>query len=280
MIEVKNVVFSYGKMKENVFNGLSLRLEEGGVYGLLGKNGTGKSTLLYLLTGLLRPQQGEVLYKGTPVVKRLPSTLQEMYLIPEEIALPDMTMKQFVEMNAPFYPRFSREQLRTTLQGFGMDESIRLGQLSMGQKKKAFISFALATNTQLLILDEPTNGLDIPSKSEFRKLIASNMTDEKTIIISTHQVRDIDSLLDHVTIIDGSELLLNESVANICRKLYFAELSLNEPADNVLFSLPSVQGNSVILSNVNDLESEPNVELLFQAMLAERAKMKAIFAKH
>ena len=259
MIEVKNLSFSYGKRKQKVFNDFSLTLDKGSVYGLLGKNGTGKSTLLYLMTGLLRPQGGKVLYKGIGVSLRYPLTLQDM--------------------NAPFYPAFSNEQLRACLHDFDMNEDIHLGELSMGQKKKAFMCFALAANTSLLLMDEPSNGLDIPSKSQFRKVIASGMTDDKSVIISTHQVRDIDSLLDHVVIIDGTHVLLNESVKDICAKLYFAEQGMNEPTGDALYVQPSVQGNSVILSNVYNEETKLNLEVLFNAMLAEREKMQSIFNK-
>lgn len=137
--------------------------------------------------------------------------------------------------------------------------------------------FALATNASLLMMDEPSNGLDIPSKSQFRKVIASGMTDEKTVIISTHQVRDIDSLLDHVLIMNDSKLLLDESVANICDKLYFAEQGMNEPTEDVLYVQPSVQGNSVILPNLHHEDSKLNLEVLFNAMLAEKEKMQSIF---
>ena len=277
MIDVNKVSFSYGRKKSKVLDGFSMQLEKGAVYGLLGKNGTGKSTLLYLMAGLLRPQSGQVLYKGAEVVKRDPSLLQDMFLVPEEFALPNVSLKQYVKLNAPFYPNFSDELLRSCLRDFDMNEDIHLGELSMGQKKKAFMCFALATNTSLLMMDEPSNGLDIPSKSQFRKVIASGMTDDKAVIISTHQVRDIDSLLDHVLIMDGSELLLNESVATICEKLYFAEQSMNEPTDNALYVQPSVQGNSVILPNTSGEESKMNLEVLFNAMLAERVKMQAMF---
>ena len=277
MIDVNNVSFSYGRKKSKVLDGFSMQLEKGAVYGLLGKNGTGKSTLLYLMAGLLRPQTGKVLYKGAEVTKRYPNILQDMFLVPEEFALPNVSLKQYVKLNAPFYPNFSDELLRNCLRDFDMNEDIHLGELSMGQKKKAFMCFALATNTSLLMMDEPSNGLDIPSKSQFRKVIASGMTDEKAVIISTHQVRDIDSLLDHVLIMDGSELLLNESVANICEKLYFAEQGMNEPTDDALYVQASVQGNSVILPNTYGEESKMNLEVLFNAMLAERVKMQAMF---
>mgnify|MGYP000410574067 len=179
MIEVKNLSFSYGKRKQKVFDDFSLALDKGSVYGLLGKNGTGKSTLLYLMTGLLRPQAGRVLYKGVDVSMRYPLTLQDMFLVPEEFALPSVSLKQYLKLNTPFYPNFSNELLSTCLRDFDMNEDIHLGELSMGQKKKAFMCFALATNTSLLVMDEPSNGLDIPSKSQFRKVIASGMTDEK-----------------------------------------------------------------------------------------------------
>ena len=277
MIEVENLSFSYGRRKSKVLEDFSMKLDKGSVYGLLGKNGTGKSTLLYLMAGLLRPQTGNVLYKGVDVKKRYPDTLQDMFLVPEEFALPNVSLKQYVKLNAPFYPNFSDELLNACLRDFDMNVDIHLGELSMGQKKKAFMCFALATNTSLLMMDEPTNGLDIPSKSQFRKVIASGMSDDKAVIISTHQVRDIDSLLDHVLIMDGTKLLLNESVSTICEKLYFAEQGMNEPTEGALYVQPSVQGNSVILPNEYGEDSKLNLEVLFNAMLAERERMKQMF---
>ena len=277
MIKTVNLSFSYGRRKAKVLDGFSMTLDKGSVYGLLGKNGTGKSTLLYLMAGLLRPQTGKVFYKGVDVTLRYPSALQDIFLVPEEFTLPNVSLKQYVKLNAPFYPHFSDELLRNCLRDFDMNEDIHLGELSMGQKKKAFMCFALATNTSLLMMDEPSNGLDIPSKSQFRKVIASGMSDDKAVIISTHQVRDIDSLLDHVLIMDGSQLLLNESVASICEKLYFAEQGMNEPTDDALYVQPSVQGNSVILPNTYGEDSKLNLEVLFNAMLAERVKMQAMF---
>lgn len=277
MIEVENLSFSYGRRKSKVLEDFSMKLDKGSVYGLLGKNGTGKSTLLYLMAGLLRPQTGNVLYKGVDVKKRYPDTLQDMFLVPEEFALPNVSLKQYVKLNAPFYPNFSNELLNACLRDFDMNEDIHLGELSMGQKKKAFMCFALATNTSLLMMDEPTNGLDIPSKSQFRKVIASGMSDDKAVIISTHQVRDIDSLLDHVLIMDGSKLLLNQSVSSICEKLYFAEQGMNEPTEGALYVQPSVQGNSVILPNEYGEDSKMNLEVLFNAMLAERERMQQMF---
>lgn len=275
MIKIEGLTFSYGK-KASVFQDFSLEMEAGKVIGLLGKNGTGKSTLLYLMSGLLRPQSGSVWMKGRDVQKRLPVTLEDMYLVPEEFTLPNLSLKQFVKVNAPFYPRFSQELLRTCLADFDLNEDIHLGELSMGQKKKAYMCFALAANTSLLLMDEPTNGLDIP-KSQFRKVIASGMTEEKLVVVSTHQVRDIDRLLDQVVVIDGNEVLLNRSVVDITDKLLFAEQGMNEPTDDALFVQPSVHGNNVIWPNLAGEESPLNLELLFNALLTEREKIQAIF---
>ena len=276
-MEIKNVSFGYNR-KQTVFDDFSLTLGEGSVYGLLGRNGTGKSTLLYLMTGLLRPRRGEVLYQGVNVSLRRPETLSQMFIVPEEFTLPKVSLKQFVSLNRPFYPRFSDELLRSCLRDFDMNEDIHLGELSMGQKKKAYMCFALATNTQLLVMDEPSNGLDIPSKSQFRRVVASGMAEDKTVIISTHQVRDIDSLLDHVVIIEGSRTLLNRSVADICSHLCFAELSSGELTGDELFTQPSMHGQSVILPNrLGEEEGTLNLELLFNATLAHPEKMAQVF---
>lgn len=277
MITVENLSFLYRKSKRAVLHDFSLSLEKGRVYGLLGKNGAGKSTLLYLMSGLLTPKSGKVVYHDVDVRRRLPITLQDMFLVPEEFDLPPVSLISYIELNSPFYPRFSKEDMVKYLHYFEMDINIDLGALSMGQKKKVSMSFALATNTSLLLMDEPTNGLDIPGKSQFRKFIASGMTDDKTILISTHQVRDIDKVLDHVLIMDNSRVLLNESTMSICDKLFFTESENRELLQSSLFSTPSIQGNFLLLPNESGEDSEINLELLFNATLAVPERISALF---
>ena len=277
MITVENLSFLYRKSKRAVLHDFSLSLEKGRVYGLLGKNGAGKSTLLYLMSGLLTPKSGKVVYHDVDVRRRLPITLQDMFLVPEEFDLPPVSLISYIELNSPFYPRFSKEDMVKYLHYFEMDINIDLGALSMGQKKKVFMSFALATNTSLLLMDEPTNGLDIPGKSQFRKFIASGMTDDKTILISTHQVRDIDKVLDHVLIMDNSRVLLNESTMSICDKLFLTESENRELLQSSLFSTPSIQGNFLLLPNESGEDSEINLELLFNATLAVPERISALF---
>ncbi len=277
MLQVENISFSYGRRKPEVLSDFSFSLEKGRVYGLLGKNGVGKSTLLYLMCGLLTPKHGRVMYHGLDVWKRLPETLRDMFLIPEEFDLPAVSLVQFVELNSPFYPNFSKEDMMTYLHLFEMDWNIHLGGLSMGQKKKVFMSFALATHTSLLLMDEPTNGLDIMAKSQFRKFIASGMSDERTIVISTHQVRDIDNVLDHVVIMNNSCVLLDESIARVTERLAFVESDSPALAEEALYKLPSVQGNSLLLPNREGVETKLNLELLFGAVLANPEKIKELF---
>ena len=266
MIEVSNISFSYPHQKERVFDGFSLRLEENKIYGLLGKNGTGKSTLLYLIAGLLRPKSGKVSVDGIDAYERRAEMLAEIFLVPEEFELPSMTLQRYVELNAPFYPKFSQERLEACLRDFELTTELDLSALSMGQKKKVFMSFALATNTRLLLMDEPTNGLDIPSKSQFRKTVAQNMSEEQTIIISTHQVHDVEALLDHILMLNQRELLLNASVQEMMDKYVF-EYRQPGDMDGVLYAEPTLQGNAVMARRQEgQAETQMNLELLFNAV--------------
>ena len=223
MLKIENITYGYNSI-HNVLENFSLSYEEPGIYGLLGKNGTGKSTLLYLIMGLLRPKQGEITLSGANTKDRLPEALQEMFIVPEEYNLPSIPLPDYLKVLRPFYPNFDEQLMVKLLQEFDMlnvngatlDENgipkINLGALSMGQKKKVYMCIALAARTKLLLMDEPTNGLDIPSKSQFRKVVAQGMREDQIVIISTHQVRDVETLLDHVTIIEQNAVLLNEKM--------------------------------------------------------------------
>ena len=268
MMTIDHLSFGYSKRKKRIFDDFSLNLQEGNVYGLLGKNGAGKSTLLYLMTGLLTPAAGEVRLNGVRVRRRLPETLSDFYLIPEEFDLPDYSLEKYVRLYAPFYPKFDHENLRNNLQMFGLAEDLKLGELSMGQKKKVLFCFALATRTSWLILDEPTNGMDIPGKSQFRKLLIREMDEKRGIVISTHQVKDVEQLLDHIVIIEKGKALVDASSADICRKLYFTPSANEEEARLAYFAQPSPHGYSAMLPNPDGRDSEMDIELLFNGALA------------
>ena len=279
MIKVEEITFKY--RKKTVFRDFSCSFGNGKVYGLLGKNGAGKSTLLYLMTGLLQPYKGKIVYNDANVSHRLPSVLNDLFIVPEEFMLPAIPLKRYMSINRPFYPKFSEEQLRKNLTLFELDDNlnVNLASLSLGQKKKVFMSFALATNTSLLILDEPTNGLDIPGKSMFKKFIASNMTDERTIIISTHQVQDIEKLIEHVVIIENSAILLDASAEDICRNLYFVNGAGQVDTEKSLYVAASFQGYNALLPNSGEEETILNLETLFNAVLENPVKINALFNK-
>lgn len=267
MLKVNNITYSYAVKEKPIFSDFSLALPENSICGLLGRNGAGKSTLLYIMCGLLRPQAGSATVDDVDVKRRRPETLRDIYLVPEEFDLPAVRLDEYVRLNADFYPHFSYDVLRECLADFDLPTDLRLGRLSMGQKKKVMVSFALATSTRLLLMDEPTNGLDIPSKSQFRKVLSRHMQDDRTVVISTHQVRDVDVLLDHITMIDQSRLVLNASTADICDALAFDLQPIGEPVDDALYVEPSLQGNAVIRCNDDHRDTPLNLELLFNAML-------------
>ncbi len=276
MLQITNLSFAYRKSQRELFRDFSLDLQPGNVYGLLGKNGAGKSTLIYLMTGLLTPASGQVTLDGIDVRRRLPQTLNSMFLVPEEFDLPHTTLSQFVKINAPFYPNFSVEDMNRYLDIFEMEHDCKLQSLSMGQKKKVFMSFALATNTRVLIMDEPTNGLDIPSKSQWRKIIASGMTDDKMMLVSTHQVRDIEQVLDHVLIIDQSQVLLNASLGEVASRLAFRPM---REGDQPLLAQTGVMGTLVVTPVLDGEETQVDLEMLFNATLQQPQAIQQLFGQ-
>ncbi len=279
MIKVKNLTYAYSRKKWPVLRDVSLEIQPGKVYGLLGKNGVGKSTLLYLMAGLLTPMKGVVTMDGTDVRRRLPSTLADIFLMPEEVVLPSMKLEEFVKLNAPLYPRFSEEDMARNLEIFDVERDVNLGELSMGQKKKVYMSFALACNTQVLLMDEPTNGLDIPGKEAFRRFVAGSMNDDRAIVISTHQVRDLEQLLDHIVILDDAKVILDRSIPEIAEKLKFTLTDSPEVIKSALLAVPSVGGVKVVIQNEDGDETEPDVEMLFNLVVNNQGIVQYLFRK-
>ena len=268
MIEISNLSFGYSK-KHLLFNNLNLTLKEGHIYGLLGKNGAGKSTLLKNIAGLAFPNKGTCTVKGFSSSKRLPAFLQELFFIPEEMYLPALTSTQFVKSTSHFYPNFNVDEFNKMLADFEVSADSMLNKLSFGQQKKVMIAFGLATNTSLLIMDEPTNGLDIPSKSQFRKIIAAALSESRCIIISTHQVRDLDSLIDHVVVLHNQEIVLNSSLDSLCEQLKFTSTNYAN-LDDVLYMEENLSGTNTIAINRDESYSKVDMELLFNAIVNDK----------
>ena len=275
MINIQNLHFAY--RKKPVFTGLSLQLQPGHIYGLLGKNGTGKSTLLRNIAGLLFPDNGKIEVLGFVPGKRQPAFLQEIFIVPEEFYLPDVPLQHLVSHHAPFYPKFNAAQFEKYIKEFEIPADNTLQNMSYGQKKKVLISFGLASNASMLLMDEPTNGLDIMSKSQFRKVMAGTLDDNKCIVISTHQVKDLENLIDRITIIDEGKILFDQTVDAISRKLSFRISFDSEEVKQSLYSESSLRGSAIIAANTEGEDSKLDLELLYKAIILNGAAIQSVF---
>ncbi|PWJ40834.1 ABC transporter ATP-binding protein [Sediminitomix flava] len=275
MIEINKLSFGY-KRNKKLYDQLDLKLVSGNIYGLLGQNGAGKSTLFKIIMGLKFPKEGSCKVFGYESKERNPEVLQDIFLLAEEFYLPDLSITDYEKALAPFYPNYNPKQFRDCLTEFKVDWAGHLKELSYGQKKKVLIAFALATNCKIVLMDEPTNGLDIPSKSQFRKIIASNASEERIFIISTHQVRDLESLIDPIIIVDQGRVVFNQSCEQITDKLVFTrqqEMSVNNP----LYYETAIGNDYVIGLNEEGVNSNINLELLFNGVTSEPQKFEEVF---
>ena len=272
MITLKELSFSYSRKKE-VLDRINLEVGSGHICGLLGKNGEGKTTLLNLLSGQIFPDQGSCLALEEIPSERNARFLQQIFLLPEEISMPEVTAIEYIKMYAAFYPTFRDDICKACVESFEINLSDRLSKMSQGQRKKVAITLALAAHTPLLLMDEPTNGLDIPSKATFRRLVASLIDDNQTVIISTHQVRDLESLIDTVLILDQRQILLNKTLNEIGEKLYFGPLL---PEEKALYSEPTSQGTIGVTARDGKEETAVSLELLFNAAITYPKEIQRI----
>lgn len=267
VVNIDDVSYKYPSSSRLVIDSFSLDLRAGMVCGLLGENGVGKTTLLGLMCGILRPTRGHVTLGGSDVSKREAGALSEIAYVPDETVQPPISLAHFVRINAPFYPRFDRKALDDGLREFGLGPDIkRLDQLSLGQRKKVILCFAMASGARLLLMDEPTNGLDIPSKQIFRKVIAKSMSDDRLFVISTHQVHDVEQILDQIVIMDNHRIILNATEAQLTSKYVFGIETRADLSPDALYAEPVPGGMAVIRPKTEfDDETQVNIELLFNA---------------
>ena len=275
MIEIKDLGFSYGQVP--VLKNISMNLEKGRIYGLLGENGVGKTTLLTLLCGLKKPQSGSINIDGYNPYDRKPSFLSNQYYLSDEVAAVNMKAVDYARNYGKFWEKFDLAKFIEIMQVFENDPQQKMNKMSCGQLKKTWISFALACNTRYIFMDEPTNGLDIPSKAQFRKAVTKYTDEESTLVISTHQVRDLENIIDPIIILDRQDVLLNASVEEISGKLFF-DYS-NEKAEGALYSEMTPGGNVQVLVNTTGEESKVNIEALFNAVHLHKELIKGMFGK-
>lgn len=271
MIEFKDLEFHY-KKGDSLFSEFALTLDSGKIVGLLGKNGSGKSTLLNLISGLLFPKGGKLLVNNFIPSERQPDFLADIYVVPEEFVLPNVSVATYVKAYMPLYPAFDENKLHKILDEFELKNDDKLNRLSHGQRKKFLIALALASNCKLLLLDEPTNGLDIPSKSLFRKVLVSSISDEQLVLISTHQVKDIDTILDEILILDNGKIAFQDTTENITQKYSFELAADTTAKENVLYAEKCPFGYRIIRKAENRDESNIDLELFFNAVISHSIK--------
>lgn len=268
MISINNISFAYNRT--DVFDDLSMNMKGGNIYGLLGLNGAGKTTLLKLLAGLLFPKTGTIQVMEEEPLRRFPQWLSRIFMVPEEFYFPSISEEEYILSYASFYPNFDRkqfEQYRNTLE---IPRGKRLHALSYGQKKKFLLSFGLASGCELLILDEPSNGLDIPSKTQLRRLVAESLNDEKIVIISTHQVRDVDTLIDPITILHQGRIVFSQSVAEISEQIHMRQTPTAPAGDaeGLLYTEPVVGSHWSVWKGADKQGGAIDLEILFNAIIA------------
>ena len=273
MIKIKDLGFSYGN--NPVLKNITMNLEEGRIYGLLGENGVGKTTLLTLLCGLKEARAGKIDIDGYNPYDRKPSLLADQYYLSDEVAAVNMKAIEYAENYGKFWYNFNLEKFVEIMQVLENDPQQKMTGMSFGQLKKTYIAFALACNTKYLFMDEPTNGLDIPSKAQFRKAVTKYTREDSVILISTHQVRDLENIIDPIIILDRQDVLLNASIAGISEKLYFDYSNENIPEALYREMIPG--GNIQVCLNQSGEESKVNLEALFNAVHLNKELIKGLF---
>ena len=262
MVNIDQLAFSYGSMP--VLNNITMQLAPGRIYGLLGENGVGKTTLLTLLAGLKKPQQGSIEIDGENPYDRNPNYLATLYYLPDEVAPLNETARQFATRTGIFWPNFKKETFFGAMKEFDTDPAQKMNKMSAGQLKKTYISFALASGASLILMDEPTNGLDIPSKAQFRSAIMKYTREDATIVISTHQVRDLENIIDPIIILDRRRVLMNATLEEITKKLYFDYGTQLREGSLYLEQTPT--GYIQVCPNTTGEDSKVNIEALFNAV--------------
>jgi ABC-2 type transport system ATP-binding protein len=275
VIEIKDLSFGY--TRKDLFSHLDLKLEPGNIYGLLGKNGAGKTTLLKLIAGLRYAQSGTVRVLGYDPGARPAHMLDEIFSVSEELFIPPLLPRTYVSLYAPFYPRFDHREFDFSMTEFELEKDKKLSALSYGQKKKFVLAFGLASGCKLLLLDEPTNGLDIPSKGQFRKLLTRAASEERIILVSTHQVRDMENLIDPLIVLDQGRIIFQQPISEVTRRLS-ARLQASEPTgEGILYTDRTLGGWVVVKENSGDEETRLDLETLFNTVTGNPERVAEIF---
>ncbi len=289
MLVCNNITYQYSHSNENALDGFTFNSkdmhfdEEGGkVYGLLGKNGAGKSTLIRILSGGIIHYKGECRIGDFSSSSRDPKMLQDIIIVPEEYYLPPILPLEYAKLFGIFYPHFTIDLLNSLIEGFEIPRKKLLVNMSFGQKKKFMIAFAFATRAKIIIFDEPTNGLDIPSKILFNQCVHKHKKLYQMIIVSTHQVKDVESIIDALILIHEGKSLLNTSIENIAQYFQVVQSEKRLSSKDVIFCIESIGGYTSLQVRKKALKKNTlqnvDIELFFTATLHSPSKIQNILS--
>ncbi len=264
MITCEDIHFQY--RNKVLFKGLDWSLKPGRIYGLLGKNGAGKTTLLHCICGLLKISRGSIRVLNLDPSEQTREFKTHIFLVPESFYLPAISMDRLLYFYQRLYPRFEIDVFNQLLNEFALGRFGDWKQLSFGQKKKLLIALAIASQAEVILFDEPTNGLDIPAKHQFNKSLARFIDDHRIIIVSTHHVRDVESMLDHVSILEQGAIMVDEPVSKLAERYAFG-ISFDKPAQ-CFYAEPSIHGYQYVREQDGDLEGQVDIELFYKAFHA------------
>ena len=214
MLELQNVTKSFGSVK--ALDDLTMTVPKGAVYGLVGPNGAGKSTAIRCLLGVYRPDCGTITLDGAPVYEN-PAAKARMVSIPDDIFyFPSATLEDMRRYYQGIYPKFDLQLYNKLFEAFGLPKNAPLRRFSKGMQKQAAFHLTLCTRPEVLILDEPVDGLDPVMRRQVWSLILSEVAkDETTVLISSHNLRELEDICDHVGIMDHGRMLLQRSLADM-----------------------------------------------------------------
>lgn len=214
LLRLENVQKNYGKTE--ALSGVNLDIQPGRIVGLLGPNGSGKTTIIKLINGLLQPTSGQVLINGE---KPSPKTKKVVSYLPDTTYLGDnMKIKEVFAMFKDFYSDFDEEKANHLLEDLNLDEKSRLKNLSKGNKEKVQLILVMSRKADLYVLDEPIGGVDPAARDYILKTIIQNRSENSSVLISTHLISDIEDILDDVIFIKDGEILLQEDANELRRK--------------------------------------------------------------
>ncbi|MCM1449636.1 MAG: ABC transporter ATP-binding protein [Clostridiales bacterium] len=220
MIELKDIKFSYNKGKSLALSDVSGTIGEG-LYLLAGENGAGKTTLLHIIAGLAIPGEGKCTIDGVESGKNRAEYNGKVFLLEENMFFPGKTINEFARIHSIFYPTFSPERFRANLGEFGLTGDEKLRSLSLGNRKKAQLAYVLALGIEVVLLDEPTNALDIEGRNSLRKLLVRSVHEGQTVIVSTHTIGDLERLFEGAVIMQSSRILFAGTEDDVTAKLSF-----------------------------------------------------------